>query len=407
MRFPTYLIRRGGVFYYRAKVPVDLHHQLNRREVWISLRTSDRKSAELRLADAHFQQLRAYESLRHGGLAPAVELIAVSQTFFKPPKPDPGQSVDDLLEYWAKQSEKRPRTLLDAKTAVRRLKTVVGELFAAQLDKRHAVAFKDALLAEGLAHATTVKNLGLIKSIFDVASGNALIGTNPFKDIKFMKSVRQEKSRLPFTHQDLEKIFSSPVFTEAYRPMGGAGEAAYWLPLIALYSGMRLEEIGQLCHEDIKEEAGIWFFDLVHQPEKGKTLKNESSCRRVPIHPSLIHLGVLNLRSDEAALQSKRIFPRLASAGARQLTARGSQWFGRYLRLTVGITDKRKTFHSFRHTFKDACREAMIPKDVHDRLTGHTSSDVGDGYGGAHYPLKPLSLAIDSIKGLRSLEQGN
>ena len=397
MRFPTYLIRRGGVFYYRAKVPADLHHQLQRREVWISLRTSDRKSAELKLADTHIRQLRTYECIRQGVPVP-VELTLAPQKASKPVKSQPGASVDDLLAYWRGQAEKRPRTLLDAQTAVRRLKATLGDIPVVLIERRHAVAFKDALLAEGLAHATTVKNLGLIKSIFDVACSNALIGSNPFKDIKLIKPSRQEKSRLPFTPQELESIFSSPVYSQGYRPAGGAGEAAYWLPLIALYSGMRLEEIGQLCHEDIKEDGGIWFFDLVHQPEKGKTLKNASSCRRVPIHPALIQRGFLQLISHDAAAQSQRVFPLLASAGSRQLTASWSQWFGRYLRQVVGITDKRKTFHSFRHTFKDVCREALIPKEVHDRLTGHASSDVGDGYGAEQYPLKPLSLAIGSIK---------
>jgi len=397
MRFPTHLIRRGSVFYYRAKVPSDLLNQIKRREVWISLKTSDRKCAELRLADTHIQQLRAYESLRQGGVLSSIP-NPMPIGGHKVAKPPPGQSVDDLLKYWAAQSEKRPRTLLDAQTAVRRLKTVLGEDTVAQIERRHAVAFKDSLLAEGLAHATAVKNLGLIKSIFDVACSNELISANPFKDVRLIKPSRQEKSRLPFTPQDLERIFSSPVYAHGLRPLGGAGEAAYWLPLIALYSGMRLEEIGQLCYEDIKEEAGIWYFDLVHQPEKGKTLKNDSSCRRVPIHPDLIERGFLQQIDQDTASKSKRIFALLTSAGTRQLTASWSQWFGRYLRQVVGITDKRKTFHSFRHTFKDACREAMIPKEVHDRLTGHSSSDVGDGYGGTHYPLKPLSLAISSIR---------
>ena len=47
MLYPTHLFRRGDIFYYRAKVPIDLKHQLKRREIWISLKTSDRLMAEL------------------------------------------------------------------------------------------------------------------------------------------------------------------------------------------------------------------------------------------------------------------------------------------------------------------------------------------------------------------------
>lgn len=397
MQFPTYLFRRGGVFYYRAKVPLDLIDHVKRLEVWLSLRTSDRKIAELRLVEAHAQRLRIYECLRQGVSAPFEQTLSFQKPH-KPIKTHQDRSIDDLMEYWVGQSVKRPRTLLDAKTAVRRLKAVVGNASATEIQRSHAVAFKDALITEGLAYATITKNVGLIKSMFDLGYRNELISANPFRDLKLVKPARQEKSRLPFSTQDLLSIFSSAVYSEGYRPIGGAGEASYWLPLIALYSGMRLEEIGQLCHEDLKEEHGIWYFDLVHEPEKGKTLKNDSSCRRVPVHQQLIKLGLLNLKRHEIDLQAKRLFPFLSSAGSRQLTASWSQWFGRYLRVTVGITDKRKTFHSFRHTFKDSCRASMIPKELHDKLTGHSSSDVGDGYGSSQFPLKPLSLAVESIK---------
>ena len=393
MRFPTYLVRRGGVFYYRAKVPVDLIDQVKRREVWLSLRTSDRKSAELRLADTHVQQLRIYECLRQGVSAP-IEQTLPFQKPHKPIKSHQDRSIDDLLEYWVGQSEKRPRTLLDANTAVRRLKSVVGDAPAKDVQRWHAVAFKDALIAEGLAYATIVKNVGLIKSMFDLGYRNELISANPFRDLKLVKPARRDKPRLSFTSEDLNRIFSSPVFSQAYRPKGGAGNAAYWLPLIGLMTGMRLEEIGQLRGVDIKNQEGIWFFDLDHVPAEGRWLKNDSSRRQIPIHPRLIELGFLNIVPKNEV----RLFPALQSAGARQLTASWSQWFGRYLRQVVGITDTRKTFHSLRHTFKDLCRDAGIPKELHDRITGHASKDVGDGYGAERYPLRPLSNAISSIK---------
>ncbi|MGA7326889.1 MAG: hypothetical protein WBX25_20965 [Rhodomicrobium sp.] len=40
-------------------------------------------------------------------------------------------------------------------------------------------------------------------------------------------------------------IFSFPIFTKGERPKGGGGEAAKWLPLLAAFTGARLEELGQ------------------------------------------------------------------------------------------------------------------------------------------------------------------
>jgi integrase len=392
MRFPTYLLRRGGVFYYRAKVPVDLIEQVKRHEIWVSLRTSDRKTAEMRLAETHVQQLRIHDCLRQGLPAPVQESLPHHKAFKQASKVKE-ITADYLLEYWVGQTEKRPRTLLDAKTALRRLKEVVGEVSASQIQKSQAVALKDALIAEGLAHATVVKNIGLIKSMFELGYRNDLISTNPFRDIKLVKPARRDKPRLSFTPEDLKLIFESPVFMKGHRPIGGAGNAAVWIPLIGLMTGMRLEEIGQLRSVDIKSQEGIWYFDLDHVPQEGRWLKNDSSRRQIPIHSRLIELGFMYLVQESKA----RLFPYLSSAGARQLTASWSQWFGRYLRQVVGITDTRKTFHSLRHTFKDLCRDAGIPKEIHDRLTGHASSDVGDGYGSGTYPIRPLAAAISQI----------
>ena len=58
--------------------------------------------------------------------------------------------------------------------------------------------------------------------------------------------------RLPFDQADLQAIFSSPVSTEGARPKPGRGEAAYWLQPLALFSGARMEELGQLRPSDIQ-----------------------------------------------------------------------------------------------------------------------------------------------------------
>ncbi|WP_313220177.1 hypothetical protein [Stutzerimonas nitrititolerans] len=52
-----------------------------------------------------------------------------------------------------------------------------------------------------------------------------------------------------------------------------------------------------------------------------------------------------------------------------------------------------KPAHGFRHAFKTLCREVSIPKEVHDWLTGHAASNVGDSYGSA-----PISRMAEELK---------
>lgn len=53
-------------------------------------------------------------------------------------------------------------------------------------------------------------------------------------------------------------------------------------------------------------------------------------------------------------------------------------------------------FHSFRHSFKRACRAARIEEELHDALTGHTSASVGRRYGDG-VPLEVLAEAIVKV----------
>ena len=79
------------------------------------------------------------------------------------------------------------------------------------------------------------------------------------------------------------------------------------------------------------------------------------------------------------------------------MSVQWSKWFGRLLRKKAGITDRRNVFHSFRHSFKRTARDAGIPEEMHDALTGHAGGGgVGKSYGRG-VSLKPLIDAMDRI----------
>jgi integrase len=57
-----------------------------------------------------------------------------------------------------------------------------------------------------------------------------------------------------------------------------------------------------------------------------------------------------------------------------------TKWFRHYLAAHM-VDHPAKTFHSFRHTFKRACREAGLSEEIHHALTGHSGGGVGRRYG--------------------------
>ncbi len=141
---------------------------------------------------------------------------------------------------------------------------------------------------------------------------------------------------------------------------------------------MRLEEIGQLLTSDIRQAGSIWYIDI--NEEDGKRLKNPAATRTVPFHPVLIELGFITY-VESLKHPKTRLFHALKIDTSGVLTGNFSKWFGNYLRGTIGIIDKRKVFHSFRHGFKTACREAGIPKEIHDAITAHREGDTSETYG--------------------------
>lgn len=307
-------------------------------------------------------------------------------------------TLEALFDYWKTQSDKRPRTIQEAQKAVDIFQEQHGHVPASHITRRHVVAFKDKLLEGGKAPATVSKQLNLLKTIFETAASNERLSNNPARGVKVPLPKTAAKSRVPFALDDLRALFDSEVFTQGTRPRGGKGEAAFWLPLLALWTGARMEELGQLLVEDVRKENGIWCLFITPDPSRGKVLKTASSRRRFPVHGELVRCGFLRYVETIKSAGASRLFPLMEERHeGRQRSASFSQWFGRYLRQVVKVQDARKVFHSFRHGFKDACRENGVPKEIHDRLTGHSGGDVGDNYGGEFFPLVPLFEGVSKI----------
>ena len=133
----------------------------------------------------------------------------------------------------------------------------------------------------------------------------------------------------------------------------------------------------------------------INADHPSKSLKNIGSVRRLPLHPAVIEEGFLHY--VRSLPKDGPLFPDLKPDRFGRRGGNGTKTIGRWVR-SLGITDKRKApNHSWRHRFKDVCRAAGIPKEIHDALTGHVSGEVGDRYGSEGYPLKRLAEAVKKL----------
>jgi integrase len=90
-----------------------------------------------------------------------------------------------------------------------------------------------------------------------------------------------------------------------------------------------------------------------------------------------------------------RLFPEIRMGEGNGNSAVFTQFWTRYGR-AVGFHTPRTVFHSFRHNFTDALREAEVPDFIQHVLTGHKTGSVHEGYG-AGPSLAKLKEAIDKV----------
>jgi len=156
---------------------------------------------------------------------------------------------------------------------------------------------------------------------------------------------------------------------------------------VALFSGMRQDEICQLTREDVKQDEDVWYFDVTG--DNDKRVKNKQSVRRVPIHKRLLNKGLIKFLPE-----SGRIFAQFRDTPGKTAAQRASKWFTEYRR-SVGVGERYKDFHSFRHTFITAARIVVAEED-YVQITGHKSDErVNRAYG--TYSLKKLKQEIDKV----------
>lgn len=150
-----------------------------------------------------------------------------------------------------------------------------------------------------------------IASLFEWCVREEILQNNPAKSLQVKDNRQEIELRDAFTIADLNLIFTSQKFIEK----DFVNRAYYWVPLIGLFSGMRLEEICQLYVDDLYEIDGVWVFDINEKPDKGgtrdKQVKNKNAVRLVPIHSQLIELGLLDYHQKMKALGTERLFPDL------------------------------------------------------------------------------------------------
>lgn len=246
-----------------------------------------------------------------------------------------------------------------------------------------------------LSTKTVNTSLEAVSSLFEWCVKEQIVSTNPAKGLQIKDERRDVDLRNPFTVDDLNKIFSHKNFTRPKKNM-----AYYWVPYIALYTGMRLEEICQLYVDDIYEVDGIYVIDINDNPnrdgEKDKRVKTIKAKRIVPLHNDLIALGFIKYREQVIKSKNERLFPELKKSKSVDTYGHAvSKKFSKIVQ-DCGLTDL-KSFHSFRHTFADYFKKLHLQNDLFKEIYGHRIESLAARQYGSRFSVKQCYDELISI----------
>lgn len=248
------------------------------------------------------------------------------------------------------------------------------------------------------------------KGMFAFAVQRRMLTHNPAAVMMKRPSPETANDRDAYLDEHLDRIFTRPMFTGFAGPVKTGNRAKpgsqvvkdskYWLPIVALHTGMRLEEMASLRTDEIIDQDGILAFDLTKRPLTGPTrVKNAQSRRIIPLHKRLTDLGfVAWLRK-----QNGYVFPDLTTDPKGKRGSEFSKWWGRWCKANAeeagqGIDDPALTFHSFRHSFKTAASKSPVKEEIHDRLTGHIGGNAIARKYGDNLDLATLKANMDLIE---------
>lgn len=279
-----------------------------------------------------------------------------------------------------------------------KLKAYAGKTIAEVLETQPTDTMSDT---------TIVNYMVRVNSFFTWAVRVGHIDRNPADGIKPGKAklVRADELRKAYTPEDIRKL------VDAFLDMRDEEKAKlktspdrFWIPLISLYSGLRLNEICQLNTDDVKqdEETAVWYFHVEITEGDEKMIKSAAARRKVPVHNDLISLGLLKYCKCKADSGTPRLWMNLKRTD-RGYHKNFINWFlgnGQtkgFLRTKV-TDDGKLNFHSFRHTFINELKQKRADERILVEMAGHSNKSMILGRYGKPYGLIEKQEVVNMLQ---------
>jgi len=209
------------------------------------------------------------------------------------------------------------------------------------------------------------------------------VDENVFKTKSVRKSSKKLKDRRErFTDEEIELIFDYRHYLHHIfdKKKHTSKIPYYFIPLLSLTSGCRIEELCMMRIKDIVKVGKIWVYKIREEGEYGKEetkVKSPYSERDIPFHPEIVDtLGFIRYVKYVKKLGHERVFWELNKVG-NIYHKNVSRWFNEKYLVQLGIKKDKKSFHSFRHSVETTLTNQNVNPRFIDYLQGHSQKGIG------------------------------
>ncbi len=339
------------------------------------------------------QAIETYKDMQNKGLT-LQEAMNMGKATLPPPEPQKrviprSKTLTEALKGYLQEKEfdNAKRTIYEKELLFNEFKGLFGDLEVNLYDKPTLVQWKNHELNKGAGASRINKRLGYLNDFFKwcIGNGHSQHQQSPIEGLlissktKLAKKAEHWKS---FSETDLKAIYGAGYCEAMPKP------DHYWIPLIALFSGARLNEIAAL------PIANVQIIDGVHALEITDT-KTSKVGRVVPVHQALLDLGFWDYVEHVRSLGATRLFPHLVD-GNNGYGKNAARQFA--LRLDkLGITDRLKVFHSTRATIITQLHSESVDAGQAMQITGHEGIQTSNIHFQAYYHGVGLRKLRDSL----------
>jgi integrase len=423
----SYLLNRNGNYHLRVRVPLDLSGIIPSAELVKSLKTRDCKQAHIS-ARPYLQTIfQTFTLFRAGFITDDQARTHIDRALGRGVNARPeiivvvtplplSRTLSSVISQYISDREKgwTIKTKMENEASLRLIVDIIGDVGVKSIDRDRVRNFRDILsrlpanlykifpaltIAQVLERMGTGgvtpmsitsvnKHLSRFSSVMAQCVKERLIEINPAEGLALKQRRKTDAERKAYSREDLTKIVQK-------LPRDPDHPERFWLPILAMYSGLRLDELCQLYVEDVKVVDGVLCLDV--NDSHDKKLKTLSSSRLVPIHPRLVDLGFLEYVKGMQEQKHPRLWMNLERREADGYGSAYGKVFQRFNRKYI-TDDPQKTFHSLRHTFADTLKQRGVQESLISELMGHSNSNITTGRYGKRYRPKVLLDAIRKLE---------